>query len=99
MITEITYKSPDSKEKDIVVVKPFKLEHVEEIAEAYDRHMPFLEAVPRCYVCGNELKTEEKQHESTFKCYDTDGTIVGTVETYVCFDCIEKLTGRRPDHE
>lgn len=61
---------------------------------------PFkLEPVPRCYCCGNELKTEEKQQKSTFKYYDTDGTIVGTVEAYVCFDCIEKITGRRPDHE
>ena len=61
---------------------------------------PFkLESVPRCYCCGNELKTEEKQYKSTFKYCDTDGTIVGIVETYVCFDCIEKLTGRRPDNE
>ena len=61
---------------------------------------PFkLEAEPRCYCCGAVLRTEEHQQKSTFRYYDTDGNVVGTVETYVCFDCMEKLTGRRPDHE
>lgn len=82
MSTEVIFKSPNSKGKDIVVVKPFKLE-----------------AAPRCYVCGAELKAEEKKHKSVFKYYNSDGDELGTVENYVCFDCVEKLTGRRPDHE
>lgn len=61
---------------------------------------PFkLESEPRCYGCGAVLRTAEKQQKSMFRYYDSDGNVVGTVETYVCFDCMEKITGRRPDHE
>lgn len=74
MSTEITFKSPNNKEKDIIVVKPFKLE-----------------AVPRCYICGAELKAEENKYKSVFKYYNSDGDVLGTVETHVCFNCIEKL--------
>lgn len=76
MFTEIIFKSPGSKEKETVVVKPFKLE-----------------AVPRCYICGVELKEEEKKHKSVFKYYNSDGEVLGRVETYVCFACIDRLTG------
>lgn len=82
MITEITFKSPNNKGKDVVVVKPFKLEDVS-----------------RCYICGTELKAEEKKHKSVFKYYNSDGDVLGTIETYVCFNCIEKLTVRRTDYE
>ena len=57
---------------------------------------PFkLEAVARCYICGVGLKAEEKKHKSVFKYYNSDGDVLGTIETYVCFDCIENLTGRK----
>ena len=53
---------------------------------------PFrLESEPRCYCCSNILTTEEKQHKSKFSYYDSEGRKVGTVETYVCFSCVDKI--------
>lgn len=61
---------------------------------------PFkLESVDRCYICGDRLKTREKKYKSAFKFKGSDGDVLGTVETYVCFGCIEKLTGLRPDQQ
>lgn len=53
----------------------------------------------QCYVCHVPLTDKEKAHKSTFTYYGKKGNIMGTLETYVCFDCVEILTGRRPDNE
>lgn len=79
----IKYKSPYGK-RGTVKVRAFKLES---------------EPKAECYVCHVPLSDEEKKHKSTFKYSDKDGNVLGTVETYVCFDCIEVMTGRRPDNE
>ena len=61
---------------------------------------PFkLESPKQCYVCKSVLRAEETEHKSTFTYYDKDNKVIGTLETYVCFDCIENLIGRRPNHE
>lgn len=80
----IKYKSPYSKDRGTVHVKAFKLES---------------EPKASCYVCHVPLSDEEKKHKSTFTYYGKDGKALRTVKTYVCFDSIEVLTGRRPDHE
>ena len=55
-----------------------------------------LESEPKvkCYVCHAPLSDEEKKHKSTFTYYGKEQNVMGTVETYVCFDCIEVMTGR-----
>lgn len=42
-----------------------------------------------CYICGAELKTEDSRFNTVFKYYNLDGTELGTVETYVCRDCMK----------
>jgi hypothetical protein len=79
----IKYKSPYGR-RGAVNVRAFKLES---------------DPKANCYVCHVPLSGEEKKHESTFTYSDKDGNVLGIVKTYVCFDCIEILTGRRPDHE
>lgn len=79
----IKFKSPYGK-AGTVNVKAFKLES---------------EPKANCYVCHAPLSDEEKKHKSTFTYYDKKHNVLGTVETYVCFDCIEVMTGRRPDNE
>ena len=51
-----------------------------------------LDSEPSCYICHVALSDKEKEHKSTFRYYDTDGNVIGTVETYVCFDCMAVLT-------
>lgn len=49
----------------------------------------------KCYVCGVEFKAKEKRYKSIFKYYSSDGNKLGTIETYICFGCIEKFTEYR----
>lgn len=58
-----------------------------------------LESVLRCYSCGVELKAEEKEHKSVIKYYDSEGKYLERMSTYICFNCIEKLTGKRLGNE
>ena len=56
---------------------------------------PFkLESEPICYCCSGKLTAEEKEQKSKFTYYDASGNMLGTVETYVCFACIDKLMER-----
>lgn len=50
---------------------------------------------PRCYVCGAGLKAEEMENKGIFKYSDSAGNCLGTVEAYVCFNCIGLISGRR----
>ena len=77
-MSTIQFVSPRTYKESVINVQAFKLES---------------EPKARCYVCHCPLSDEEKRHKSIFKYYDTDGNAVGTVETYVCFDCIKIITG------
>ena len=83
-MTKITFKSPTTYKQNKDVVTLTGFE---------------LESTKKCHVCKSVLRAEEAEHESTFTYYDKDNKVIGTLKTYVCFDCIENLTGRRPDHE
>ena len=48
----------------------------------------------KCNQCGADLK-EEEQFESTYRFYSSNGVCVGVRKVYLCFNCIEVLTGRR----
>lgn len=52
-----------------------------------------------CYFCCAKLKMNETEHKSILRYYDKNKNELGTVETYVCFNCIEKLTKMGLDHE
>ena len=87
-MAKITFRSPNYKNGKSITLKGFKLDD----PKVY------------CNQCGKEL-AEKEIEPSVITIYGkkTEGSETFDTMTYVtkylCFDCIEKLTGRRPDHE
>lgn len=87
-MTKITFRSPNYKNGKSITLKGFKLD----------------ESKVYCNFCGVELtQKEELPSVITFHKKETEGSKdihkMTYVTKYLCFNCIEKLTGRRPDNE
>ena len=57
-----------------------------------------LDSSLRCQNCGAVLEDNEK-HTSKVKVTDKDNKVIAEYTLFLCFGCIKKITGRRPDHE
>lgn len=87
-MTKVTFRSRYYKNQRPITLKGFKLDDY----KVY------------CNQCGVELTQKEtlpsvitihkKEKEYSKDIHKTEYVI-----RYLCFNCIEKLTGRRPDHE
>ena len=87
-MTRITFRSSNCKNGKSITLKGFKL-------DAYK---------VCCNMCGAELTQKEIiPSVITFHKKETEGSkdihTIKRVTEYLCFNCIEKLTGRRPDYE
>ena len=87
MSKRITFRSPNYKNGKSITLKSFKLDYSEVC----------------CNQCGKELTQKEIIPSIiTFYKRETEGSKdihMKYVTKYLCFNCIEKLTGRRPDNE
>ena len=87
-MTKITFRSPNCKNGKSITLKGFKLDN----SKVY------------CNQCGVEL-TQKEIEPSVIAVYKKDKEGKKDINTaryisvYLCFSCIEKLIGRRPDHE
>lgn len=87
-MTRITFRSPNYKNGKSITLKGFKLD----------------DSKVCCNQCGVELTQKEIiPSVITFHKKETEGSkdihTMKYVTKYLCFNCIEKLTGRRPDNE
>lgn len=87
-MTKITFRSPNYKNGKSITLKGCKLDDY----KVY------------CNQCGTELMQREIE-PSVITFYEKkvedskDIDKMTYIIKYLCFNCIEKLTGRRPDHE
>ena len=54
-----------------------------------------LDEACKCFDCGQPLSPAEKQYKSVIRYYGAEDKEIGKLETYVCFACAEKFTGRK----
>jgi len=57
-----------------------------------------LESELRCQECGAILEGNER-FTSSIKVKDKDNKIIAEYSLFLCFNCIHKIIGRRPDNE
>ena len=53
---------------------------------------PFKLTFAKCYYCGSKLKLKELEQKAIITYYGRDREVLGKVEAYVCFTCIERLS-------
>lgn len=83
----------EEKSHSRIIFNPHK-----ELSDTEDIQAFKLDLSLRCQNCGAVLEDNEK-HTSKVKVTDKDNKVIAEYTLFLCFDCIKKITGKRPDHE